>query len=383
MEEFDILNHYGEDRSSYFHSVAPPLIQTSNFCYVTTADMEHALANEFDVPVYSRGLNPTVDILRRKLAALERAEDALVFSSGTAAMSGVLLSLLKQGDHVISVKQPYSWTNHMMKEVLPSFGISVDMVEGEETENFRRAMRNETRLIYLESPNSMTFGMQDIEAIAAMAHERDIITVIDNSYSTPIYQQPITLGADLVIHSASKYLSGHSDMVAGVVCGSEERIRHIFMKAFMAYGGILPPFESWLMIRGLRTLPLRLDRSRDTALKLISFLEKNPAVEGILYPFHPSNPQFELAKKQMTSACGLFSVLLKTHDREQIAKFADKLRVFSRAVSWGGFESLVFPAIALKPGSGIPLNLVRIYTGLEEPELLIRDMEQALGDIHT
>jgi cystathionine beta-lyase/cystathionine gamma-synthase len=377
----EILNHLGEEHERYFGAVAPPIIQTSNFCYRTVAEMRTALRDEFSLPVYSRGINPTVTILRKKLAALEHTEDALVTASGCAAISTAVIALLKQGDHVVCVEKPYSWTFTLFTELLQRFGIHTTFVDGRETENFRRAIRPETRLIYLESPNTMTFDLQDLAAVAALAREKGIITVCDNSYATPLAQNPADLGIDLVVHSATKYLSGHSDVVAGAICGSTEMIRRIFSTELMTLGGILSPHDAWLMLRGLRTIHLRLERSSNSALALAGFLEKHPKVEKVFYPFLASHQQYELAGRQMKFAGGLFSVILKAKSPEDIERFCESLKMFLLAVSWGGYESLVFPAIAFSPGEkadSIPWNLVRFYIGLEDPEVLRYDLENAM-----
>lgn len=377
----EILNHLGEERERYFGAVAPPVIQTSNFCYRTVEEMRNALQDEFSLPVYSRGVNPTVTILRKKLAALEHTEDALVTASGCAAISTAVIANLRQGDHVVCVEKPYSWTVTLFTELLVRFGIQTTFVDGRDPGNFRRAIRPETRLIYLESPNTMTFDLQDLAAVAALAREKGIVTVCDNSYATPLAQNPADLGIDLVVHSATKYLSGHSDVVAGAICGSSEMIRRIFSTELMTLGGILSPHDAWLMLRGLRTIHLRLERSSGSALALAGFMERHPKVEKVFYPFLESHPQYELARRQMKFAGGLFSVRLSATSPADIARFCESLNMFLLAVSWGGYESLVFPAIAFSPGEkadSIPWNLVRFYIGLEDPEVLRSDIENAM-----
>jgi len=381
-----ILNHLGEERSNYYNAVAPPLIQSSNFCFPDVATMRANLAREFEVPFYTRGFNPTVGILRQKIAALEGTEDALVFASGSAAVAAAVISVVKQGDHVICVNKPYSWTNKLLNNLLAKYGVTTTMVDGTVTNNFREAIRPETTLIMLESPNSMTFEMQDLEAVSQLAKQHNITTVIDNSYSTPLHQQPAALGVDIVIHSASKYLGGHSDIVAGALCSTKERVMQIFESELMTLGGLLSPHDSWLMLRGLRTLPLRLERSANSALAVAKFLEQHEKVAGVLYPFLPSHPQYELAKKQMKKGSGLLSVLLKADHRDQVEAFCDNLKLFLLACSWGGHESLVFPVCALGDGSStsattLPANLIRFYVGLEDPNLLIADLEQALTHV--
>jgi cystathionine beta-lyase/cystathionine gamma-synthase len=386
MELSHIINELGEDREKYFNAVAPPIIQTSNFAFKSVKQFREGLRDEYNAWIYSRANNPTVDILRKKLAALDGAEDALVFGSGIAAIATPALSLLSQGDHVISVAKPYSWTIRLFEKVLPRFGIATTFVDGTQVENFEAAIRPNTRLIYLESPNTFSYELQDLAAVAALAKSHNILTMIDNSYCSPLYQQPIQLGIDLSAQSATKYISGHSDVVAGVVTGSKKLIHHIFENEFMNIGDTISPMNAWLLLRGLRTLELRLQRSIEAAQKIIAYLSTHPKVEKIIYPYHPSFAQFELAKKQMKAGGGLFSIILKSTSLQDIETFCNSLQHFLMAVSWGGHESLVFPGAAGFPATDFdPQNLshklIRIYVGLEDPDYLMKDLEQALEKV--
>jgi cystathionine beta-lyase len=381
-----ILNHLGEERENYFNAVVPPVIQSSNFRFPTVDAMRKGLSREFDEHVYTRGNNPTVEILRKKLAALEGTEDALVLSSGAAAISCAVIAEVSAGDHVICVRKPYTWTAVLLERMLPRFGVTHTMVDGRDPENFRKAIRPETKVIYLESPNSILFELQDIRAIATLAREHGIITMIDNSYGTPLYQHPAEMGIDVVIHTGTKYVAGHSDVVSGVICSTRERIRKIFGTELMTLGGIISPHDAWLMLRGLRTLPVRLRQSSSSAMKVAEFMASHPIVEKVIFPFHPTHEQYGLARRQMSGCSGMFSVLLKVHSFEAVEHFCESLKMFLMAVSWGGFESLVFPAVAMfdqgsASASDVPWNLVRLYIGLEEPDSLIRDLEQALEKV--
>ena len=383
MDQSYLLNHLGEERENYYQAVSPPIIQSSNFSFPNIQAMRAALQKEFENPFYTRGVNPTVAILRKKLAALENAEDALVFASGSAAIAAGVMSVVKAGDHIVCVQKPYSWTDKLLKNTLSELGVTHTMVDGKEVANFENAIRENTRLILLESPNSLTFELQDIEAVANLAKSKGITTLIDNSYSSPLYQNPIDMGIDLVAHSASKYLNGHSDIVAGVLCGSKERIDRIFQKELMTFGGIISPNDAWLMMRGLRTLPLRMDRSSDSTEKVVEFLEFHPAVDRVAYPHSPMHPQHELAKKQMKRSGGLFSMWLRSDDLEKIEAFVNRLKYFQLACSWGGHESLAFPMCVFTTSQSyqnpdLPPQLIRFYIGLEDPEILIRDLQNAL-----
>ncbi len=381
-----ILNELGEERENYFNAVAPPIIQTSNFTFKNVADFRAALSDEYYALLYSRGNNPTVDILRKKLAALDGAEDALVFGSGIASIVTPILSLLNQGDHVVSVAKPYSWTIKLFERLLPKFGITTTFVDGTKIENFEKAIQSNTKLIYLESPNTFTYELQDIPAVVALAKANNILTMIDNSYCSPLNQQPYKMGVDLVAQSATKFLAGHSDVVAGVVTGSKIMIKKIFDAEFLNIGGNISPMNAWLMIRGLRTLPLRMQRICDSTKKIVAWLEEHPKVEKVIFPFHPGFPQYALAKKQMKDAGGLFSIVLNVNTVEQVEKFCNSLQHILLAVSWGGHESLAIPsAVGFKPeefdAANLHHRLVRLYIGLEDPDYLIADLKQALEGI--
>lgn len=375
-----ILNVLGEDEYTDINPVAPPIYQTSNFFFRTVEEFRNAISSEKEHWIYSRGNNPTVNLLCRKIAALEHADEALAFGSGMAAISAAILSNVATGDHIICVRNPYSWTDTLLnRNLLPRFGINVSMVDGTHSENIQNAITPKTRLIYLESPNSWTFELQDLAEIAKIAKAAGIVTAIDNSYSTPLYQNPIDLGIDLVVHTASKYLGGHSDTVAGICCGSSELIDKIFKNEFLTLGGIIAPQNAWLLLRGLRTLPVRMERISNSAEKVLDFLLGHEKIEKVFYPNHPSHPQHELARKQMKRGSGLITFQTKTTDIQKIEAFCNSLKYWKMAVSWGGYESLIIPSCTfVRPGlySEIPSNFIRISIGLEDPEFLTQDLER-------
>lgn len=386
MDFSHIINELGEEREEYFNSVAPPITQTSNFAFNTVNDIRKAFQDKYRNNLYTRGNNPTTNILRKKLAALEHADDALIVGSGTAAIMLSIFSNVKSGDHVICVANPYGWTHHILADVLPRFNVTTTFIDGTDNQNFLDSLQENTTVIMLESPNSFTYEIQDLEFVANLCKEKNITSIIDNSYSTPIFQNPLDFGIDIVVHSASKYIGGHSDVVAGIVCSSEERIEAMFNSEYMSLGAIISPFDSWLMIRGLRTMKIRYLQAGENAQKMIEYLENHPKVGEILYPFYPKFPQYKLAKKQMKAAGGLFSFYLKTSDLEKVDAFANALKRFSIAVSWGGHESIVLPASAFYKDtettkSSYKFNLVRMYTGLEDFEDLRSDVEQALEKV--
>ncbi len=379
----DILTHLGENREQYFYAVAPPVIQSSNFAFPNLSAFRQAFADELTHSVYTRGNNPTVAILRQKLAALEGTEDCLVFASGVGAIAAAILGNVEAGDHIVCQQNPYSWTSTLLRKFLPRYGVEHTFVDGTDMANIRAALRPNTRILYLESPNTMTFECQDLAACAELARSRGIVTIADNSYCSPLYQNPAAFGIDIVVHSGTKYLNGHSDVVMGVLCANRDMVRKIFESELMTLGGILGPHDAALALRGLRTLPLRLERSDASARYLIQHLEQHPKVERLWYPFHRSFPQRELAQRQMRGCGGLFSVQFRTASPERMEAFVHRLRRFLIAVSWGGYESLLIPMIGFYGIAGrsephLPWSFCRFYVGLEDPQWLWEDLEQAM-----
>lgn len=386
MDISQIINELGEDREHYFNAVAPPIMQTSNFAFKKVADLSKAFEDEMGGYLYSRGLNPTVDILRKKLAALDGAEDCLVFNNGAAAIFAGIFANLKYGDHIVSVKAPYTWVQRMFDVILPRFGVTATYINGGKIENWEKATQPNTTFYYLESPNSWDFAIQPIKEVAALAKSRGIITLIDNSYCTPLYQKPVEMGIDIAMQTATKYIGGHSDTLGGVLCGSHAMMKKIFDSEYLNIGSGIQPFNAWLMIRGLRTLPARIERITKSTAEVVQYMKQHPKVEFLLFPLDETFPQYELAKKQMKGACGLFTFVLKADKRESIVRFCESLQHIMMAVSWGGHESLVIPKCAgIQPGDFDSSNrehrYIRMYVGLEESNYLIADLEQALAGI--
>ncbi len=381
-----IINEMAEDRQQYFNAMAVPIMQTSNFVFDKVGDMRKAFADEYSTYLYSRGKNPTVDILRKKLAALDGAEDCLVFNTGASAIFAAVLANVKAGDHIVSVDKPYTWAQKMFNDILPRFNVTTTYIDGRDIENFERAILPHTTVIYLESPNSWDYALQDLKAVAELAKAEGIVTIIDNSYCTPLYQRPIEYGIDLSLQTATKYIGGHSDTLGGVLSGSKEMIEKIFNSEYMNIGSGIQPFNAWLLLRGLRTLPMRLEHISKSTLEVVSFLKQHEKVEEVIFPFDESFSQYELAKQQMQGACGLITIVLKAGTVTEIEKFCERLQHFFMAVSWGGYESLLIPRCA-----GIPTEdfdaanrehrMIRLYIGLEDAGYLIKDLEQALDTL--
>jgi len=386
MDVSYILNQLGEERENYFNAVAPPIIQTSNFAFKDVTTMRESVKDQYESFVYSRGNNPTIEILQKKLAALDGAEAALVFASGVAAVSVPIIANVKSGDHIVCVAKPYSWTNKLFNDLLPRFNVTTTMIDGTRIESFEKVITPNTKFIFLESPNTLTYELQDLRAVAALAKSKNILTMIDNSYCGPLSQKPIEMGIDLCMQTATKYIGGHSDAVGGVVTGTRQMMKKIFAADHLNIGAAMSPFNAFLFLRGLRTLELRIDRSCASAAHIVNHFENHSKVLKMYYPFSKSFPQRELAIKQMKKSGGMFTIALDVNRVKQIETFCNSLKRFLMAVSWGGHESLVYPVCASIPKdnfnpSNIDHKLIRFYIGLEDPRVLIEDIELAIQKV--
>ena len=380
-----ICTHLGEENAASINygAVVPPIYATSLHVFET---MHELLDFDAQKPqgqyIYGRVDNPTVCLLERKLAALEKADGALCFSSGMAAITAAILHCVKPGSHAVTVENVYGPARLFFESYLQKFGVEVTFVSGMDTEEFAQAVRPNTTLFYLESPTSAVFELQDLQSVAAIARQHGIKTVVDNTWATPVYQQPLTLGIDITLHTMSKYIGGHSDLIGGVLCAREEIIREIKRSERELIGGILGPFEAWLALRGLRTMPAKLAASGRNAMAVAQLLEASPRVRRVNYPGLASHRQYALAKKQMSGSSGLLSFELNAAADEAVA-FADKLQLFRKGVSWGGFESLVcMPMYKYSDEEARRHNsvrgLIRLYCGIENTDDLLADIQAAL-----
>jgi cystathionine beta-lyase/cystathionine gamma-synthase len=274
----------------------------------------------------------------------------------------------------------------MFDVILPRFGVTTSYIDGRSIENWKNATKANTSFFYLESPNSWDFAIQDLEAVSKWARSKNITTLIDNSFCTPLYQKPIPMGIDMAMQTATKYINGHSDTLGGVLTGTRAMIKKIFDSEYLNIGSGIQPFNAWLLIRGLRTLTARIDRITVTTQKVLEYLKHHAKVEEVIFPLDPSFNQFELAKKQMKGACGLITIVLKAKKRAEIVTFCESLRHILMAVSWGGHESLVIPKCASLSDNEFDAGdrehkMVRLYVGLEDAEYLIKDLDQAFAAI--
>jgi methionine-gamma-lyase len=365
--------------------VAPPLHFSTTFRFEDAAHAAHAFAEE-DVPIYTRWGNPTVDVLNGKLAALEGAEAAVATASGMSAIATALLAVLKAGDHVVATSGIYSATYHLMVTDFPKLGIDATIVPADDTAAFVAALRPNTRAIYLESPANPNFALNDIAAITKVARERGIVTLIDNTFATPYNQRPHELGVDVVLHSTTKFLGGHGDAIGGAITGTTEFIDYVVKHPLRNFGGIISPFNAWLIARGIQTFPLRMARHNESTLAVANWLAEHPAVAEVRYPHHPSHPQYDLARRQMKGGGGVLVFVLK----EGLAagtRLLDKVKLCTLTVSLGDTRTLITHSAStthasvpreFRLKSGIDDGLVRLAVGLEDVEDIIADLEQAL-----
>ncbi len=377
--------HSGE-REEETGAVVTPIYQTAPFKFKSAAHAARVMAGEEKGYVYSRGLNPTTEVLEEKMADLEGGEAALAQATGMAAISAAVFTSIKAGDHVIADEVIYGSTYDLFVD-MAKFGVEVSFIDTSDAGNVEAAFRPNTKLIFFETPANPTMKLTDIEAVAEIAHERDAAVMVDNTYMTPYYQQPLAPGADVVVHSATKYLNGHGDTLGGVIVGSSDFIKRARHTA-KNIGGSMSPFSAWLIIRGMKTLPVRMDRHTGNAMAVARFLEGHNKIERVIYPGLPDFSQYDLAKKQMSGSGGMIAFLLK--NASDVPLFLDSLELCTLAVSLGETGTLIqHPATmthAVVPRDnriryGIADELVRLSVGLEDVEDIIADLGQALDRV--
>lgn len=364
----------------HFGAINTPIYQTSLFAFETYEAFEQSMKDLQNNHVYSRGNNPTVSYLENKLAELEGGEQAKCFASGMAAISSAILSVVSSGDHVVCVNQVYGPTREFLSDYLRRFDVETTFIDGSSIANWENAVQPNTKLFYLESPTSLVFELQDLQACTTLARKSGAVTIIDNTWATPFYQKPLEIGVDLVVHSISKYLGGHSDLVGGVVIGARKWMERIANVEYMLLGGLMTPQTAALVSRGLRTLPLRLERHEASALLVAEHLQGLPIATRVNHPGLPGYAQYDLAIRQMSGTSGLFS-FESDKPIEQLKQWASELRYFKIGVSWGGFESLVTVNRVQYEGEESARHIVRLHIGLEDPQELIRDIDEACRNV--
>lgn len=382
--------HHGYNPADHHGAVAPPIYMTSTYAFESVADAEATA--EVGGATYAREHNPTSALLEARIADLEGTEACVVVGSGMAAIGTLMLSLLSQGDRIVVHSTLYSNTFAMAHDGLPRFGIEVVPVDLSDPANLDAALTPATKLVYFETPVNPTGQTLDIAAIAARAHAAGAKVVVDSTFASPALQRPVEHGADMVLHSLTKYINGHGDMLGGAVAGDAAtiaRLRGVGLRYIT--GATLSPMASFLALRGLKTLKLRMDRHGETALKVAEMLEAHPAVAWVRYPFLRSNPSYDVAKRQMANGSAMMSFGLKA-GFEGARKMMDRLALITRAVSLGDAESLIMHPGSLtkarqktyptaKLAFGVTEDLIRLSVGLEDAEDLLADLEQALQGI--
>jgi len=381
--------HAGRINDEQFGSLSTPLYQTSTFVFDSAEQGAERFAGESDGFIYTRLGNPTTRQLEMRVAAMECTEDAAATATGMAAVSAALLTNLQAGDHMISSKAVYGCSFALMNHMLKKFAIEVTFVDMTEPENITAAIQENTKLIFLETPINPNLVVLDLAKICAIAQKHDLISVVDNTFLTPVLQQPAKFGADIVLHSATKYLNGHGDVVAGIVCGSNEMINNIKMTTLKDIGATMSPHDAWLIMRGIKTLPIRMERHCDNAQSVAEFLEKHNKVKHVYYPGLKSHSGHQFIGKQMSAAGGVIAFELKT-DIKGGADFINNMELFSIAVSLGDAESLIQHPASMthspytdeeREQAGITDSLIRISVGLENVNDIIADLSQALDKV--
>lgn len=379
--------HGGKVSQGEFGPLATPIYQTSTFVFDTVEQGAERFAGESAGHIYSRLGNPTVDELEARMAILEGTEAAAAFGSGMGAVSAAVLGLLKQGDHLITSHRLYGCTFALFNHQLPAFGIEVSFVDLSDERAVRAAVKSNTKVIYGETPINPCLSVINLDTIAAIAKTANLISIIDNTFMSPVLQQPAKHGIDIILHSATKFLNGHGDVVAGILCGKKDIIDTIKMTTRKDMGAIISPHDAWLVIRGLKTLHLRVERHNQNTQAVAEYLQGHPMIKKVDYPGLPSHSGYKLLGKQMHGGGGVLAFELNG-SFEQAVVFMNQLQMCKRAVSLGDAETLIQHPASMThstytpeelAAAGIPQTLVRLAAGLEHVEDIIADIEQALS----
>ena len=375
----------GESKHGRSGPVAPEIVRSSTFTFSSTAEMKRWAEGKSSAYIYTRYGNPTLAIAEEKIAALEGAEAAIVAASGMAAISSALLAVLSSGDEVISTAQLYGGTYRLMRDLFPRFGIRVRHVESD-LAGIEDIVTPRARALYVETPTNPSLRLVDLRRAIAIAREFNLVSIVDNTFASPVLQKPLALGFDMVVHSATKYLGGHSDLIAGAVAGSHAWI-HRVRDNIIYLGGCMDPAGAYLLIRGMKTLSVRIERQCKSAMAVAKFLERHPKVARVHYPGLASHPDHKLARRQMRNFGGMLSFDLKG-GLAAARRFCDRVQLFALAASLGGVESLVILPIYTShynmsrdelQRAGVEPGTVRVSVGLEDSADLIADLRQALA----
>jgi cystathionine beta-lyase len=377
-----IITHGGNDPEANFGVVNPPIYRASTILYPTLRDMQERGRKKFDTVYYGRYGTPTTFAFEAAVAELEGADRAVALPSGLAACTGALLSFLQAGDHLLMVDSTYEPTRAFCDQQLARFGISTTYYDPLIGADIAKLIQPNTKVVYMESPGSHTFEIQDVPAIAAAARARGCTTMIDNTWATPLYFKPFEHGVDLSIHAATKYIAGHSDVMMGVITMGDAHYKRV-KTAVHGLGMAVSPEDCWLALRGLRTLSVRLAQHQQTGLALARWLQARPEVESVLHPALPDHPGHKLWQRDFKGASGLFSVILKPFSEDRVAAMLDGMEIFGKGFSWGGYESLIIPshlntARTVSPWAAKGPTL-RVHAGLEDPDDLLADLDSGFA----
>ena len=390
-KDFDTLAiHAGEKEAKAKNALNNPIYMTSTFTFENLEHAEKTFSFENDDYVYTRGNNPTLKVLEKKMAALENGCDAVAFASGMAAISSVILSEAGPGNKVLAHKVLYGSSYNFIKNILAENKIDSKLLDFTDLNKLQKNMNENVSVLYFETPANPNLDVIDIKKVSKIANKYDAKVIVDNTFATPYFQNPLNLGADIVVHSATKYISGHGDVVAGIAVSNNQNYIHKLKFDYMAeYGGVLSPFNGWLLLRGLKTLSLRMNKHEENALKIADFLKNNPKVDNVYYPGFDDREDFKIIEKQMSGYGAMISFELKG-DIEKTKAFVNSLNLFQLAVSLGDTESLIEYPFAMTHRDytqeelnelGLSKKLIRISVGLESAKDLISDLEQALAKI--
>ncbi|NLU10124.1 MAG: methionine gamma-lyase [Tepidanaerobacter acetatoxydans] len=381
--------HAGQKPCPVTGAHVTPIYQTSTFVFKDVDQGARRFAGEEEGYIYTRLGNPTLTELEAKVAALEGGEAAIGAASGMAAISTALVTLLKKGDHIVAGDALYGCTHSFISEILPQYGIEVTMVDTSDLKNIENAMKPNTKVIYVETPANPTMKLVDLKGASDIAHKHGAIIIVDNTFMSPYLQRPIEHGVDVVVHSATKYIGGHGDVLAGLIIGPKELIDTMRIPYLKDFGGILSPFDAWLLLRGLKTLGVRMERHCANAQKVAEYLEKHPLIDKVYYPGLPSHPQYELAKKQMDGFGGMMSFELKGGLKAGKV-LMNSVKMITLAVSLGCVDSLIQHPASMTHSpvpreerlkAGITDGQVRLSVGIEDVEDIIADLDQALKEV--
>ena len=375
-----------QEHELYERSTQVPVVHSVSFAYKDIDTWHKVALGEAEGHIYSRNTNPTVRAFEDKIKVLEGAEAATSFASGMAAISNTLATFLKPGDRIVSIKDSYGGTNVIFNEFLPPLNIDVCLCETGDYEQIESEIAKGCKVLYLETPTNPTIKITDIKRLSAAAKKVGALVVVDNTFATPINQRPLSLGADITLHSASKYLGGHADALGGVICGNQDLVKKVYHYREIN-GATLAPMDAYSLLRGMKTLKLRVERQNESAMIIAKFLENHPSVEQVNYPGLPSHPEHKIAKEQMKGGFGGMLSFSVKGGLNSIKTFLPKLKYAHMAANLGCVETVVGPPVTTshvectaeeRKAAGIPEGLVRYSTGIEDVEDLIADLEQAL-----